>query len=172
MQAKLIEERTRRDRELNLKVRGLPPPTPTQDPLTVGNSFITDTLGIPNITLERAWVCYDSTLFIRFKTAFDRLRALRAKRVLFSRPDKIFLDEDLTKTQVGELKHSREQVKQVNGRLSGISGLLLETLLLLVGSPAKGLPNDGPSGRGVRPEAYLSVAGMGMVPFGLPLALC
>ncbi|KAH9320235.1 hypothetical protein KI387_022004, partial [Taxus chinensis] len=46
------------------------------------------------------------------------------------------------------------------------------TLLLLVGSPTKGPPNDRPSGRGVRPEAYLSVAGMGMVPFGPPRALC
>ncbi|KAH9309722.1 hypothetical protein KI387_037633, partial [Taxus chinensis] len=110
MQAKLIEECTRRDRELNLKVRGLPPPTPTQDPLIVGNSFITNTLGISDITLERAWVGYDSTLFISFRTTFDRLRALKARRVLFSCLDKVFFNEDLTRTQVGELKRSREKV--------------------------------------------------------------
>jgi hypothetical protein len=40
----------------------------------------------------------------------DRLRALRAKRKLFSLPNKIFLDEDLTKSQVAELKCSREKV--------------------------------------------------------------
>ena len=53
---------------------------------------------------------HDSTLFIRFCNATDRLCALRAKRKLFSLPDRIFLDEDLTRAQVAELKQSREQV--------------------------------------------------------------
>ncbi|KAH9327654.1 hypothetical protein KI387_007832, partial [Taxus chinensis] len=43
-------------------------------------------------------------------TASDRLIALGAKRCLLSRPDKSFLDEDLIRTQVEELKRSREQV--------------------------------------------------------------
>ena len=46
-------------------------------------------------------------LFIRFLSFPDRLRALRAKRKLFSLPSKIYLDEDLTKAQVAELKQAR-----------------------------------------------------------------
>ena len=47
------------------------------------------------------------TLFIRFFSFVDRLCALRAKRKLFSLPSKIYLDEDLTKAQVTELKLAR-----------------------------------------------------------------
>ena len=45
MQAKLVEERTRRARELNPKVRGLPLPHPSSDPMDVGIRFLRDTLG-------------------------------------------------------------------------------------------------------------------------------
>jgi hypothetical protein len=44
VQAKVIEERTRRERELNLKVRGLPLPHPSLDPMEVGAMFLWDTL--------------------------------------------------------------------------------------------------------------------------------
>jgi hypothetical protein len=105
-----MEERTRRARELNLKVRGLPLPLPSSDPMVIGTSFLRDNLDLQDVTLDRAWMGSDSTLFLRFRSAVDRLRALRAKRKLFSLPSKIFLDEDLTRSQVAELKRSREQV--------------------------------------------------------------
>ena len=110
VQAKLVEECTRRERELNLKVRGLPLPHPSPDPMEVGNLFLRDTLDIFDVTLDRAWLGYDSTLFLQFRAATDRLRVLRARRKLFSLPNRIFLDEDLTRAQFVELKHSREQV--------------------------------------------------------------
>jgi hypothetical protein len=78
--------------------------------MEVGARFLQDTLSLPDIALDRAWLGYDSTLFLRFQTASDRLCALRAKRKLFSLPNRIFLDEDLTRAQVVELKQSREQV--------------------------------------------------------------
>ena len=104
VQAKIVEERTRRARELNLKVRGLPLPHPSSDPIKVGIRFLRDTLGIPDINLDRAWLGHDSTLFLKFRIATDRLCSLKDKRKLFSLPNKIFLDEDLTKAQVAELK--------------------------------------------------------------------
>ena len=108
IQAKLVEERTRRARKFNLKVRGLPQPLPSSDPMEVGVGFLRDTLGVSDITLDRAWMGHDSTLFIRFQNATDRLCALIAKRKLFSLPNRIFLDEDLTRAQVAELKQSQE----------------------------------------------------------------
>lgn len=39
VQAKLVEERTRRARELNLKVRGLPTRPPSADPMDWGTGF-------------------------------------------------------------------------------------------------------------------------------------
>ena len=105
-----MEEWTKRARELNLKVRGLPPPLPSSDPLEVRTKFLRDTLDIPDVNSERAWLGHDSTLFLRFLNTSDRLCALRAKRKLFSLPNKIFLDEDLTKAQVAKLKQSKEQV--------------------------------------------------------------
>ena len=78
--------------------------------MEVGVRFLRDTLDISDITLDKAWVGHDSTLFIRFRNATVRLCALRAKRKLFSLPDRIFLNEDLTKAQVEDLKQSREQV--------------------------------------------------------------
>lgn len=110
VQEKLVEERTQRARQLNLKVRGLPTPPPSADPMELGNRFICDTLDIPDITLDKAWLGQDSTLFLRFRDSSDRLRVLRAKRKLFSLPNKVFLDEDLTRAQVAELKQVREQV--------------------------------------------------------------
>ena len=41
-------------RELNLKVRGLPTPPPSTDPMELGNRFLCDTLDIPDITLDKA----------------------------------------------------------------------------------------------------------------------
>ena len=107
MQGKIEDERVRRVRELNLRVRGLPS---TLDPLTAGRSFLCDQLGLTDIALDRCWFGYEGVLFIRFFSLADRLQALRAKRKLFSLPSKIFLDEDLTKTQVAELKHARRIV--------------------------------------------------------------
>ena len=78
--------------------------------MEVGVGFLRDTLGPPDLTLDRAWVGHDSTLFIRFHNATNRLCALKAKRKLFSLPDRIFLDENLTKAQVAELKQFKEQV--------------------------------------------------------------
>ena len=94
----------RRARELNLRVRGL---SPTSDPAAAGHSFLSDQLGITDITLDRCWFGTGDTLFIKFFSFSDRLRALRAKRKLFSLPSKIYLDEDLTKAQVTELKQAR-----------------------------------------------------------------
>ena len=65
--------------------------------MEVGVRFLRDTLGIPDITLDRAWVGHDSTIFIRFWNTTDRLCALRAKQKLFSLPNKVFFDKDLTK---------------------------------------------------------------------------
>jgi hypothetical protein len=98
VQAKLMEERTRHARELNLKVRGLPLPLPSSNPMVVGTLFLRDNLDLPDVTLDRAWLGSNSTLFLQFRSAVDQLRALRAKRKLFSLPSKIFLDEDLTET--------------------------------------------------------------------------
>jgi hypothetical protein len=64
VQAKLMEERTRQAQELNLKVRGLPLPLPFTDPMVIGISFLKDTLDLHDVTLERAWIGSDSTLFI------------------------------------------------------------------------------------------------------------
>lgn len=110
VQVKLVKEHTRRERELHLRVRGLPLCHPSLDPLEIGTMFLRDTLDLPDVALERAWLGYDSTLFLGFRTMYDRLRALRARQKLFSLPNRILLDEDLIRSQVAELKHSRELV--------------------------------------------------------------
>jgi hypothetical protein len=46
VQAKLMEECTRRAWELNLKVRGLPLPLPSLDAMVVGTLFLKDNLGL------------------------------------------------------------------------------------------------------------------------------
>ena len=96
VQAKVREERTRRGRELNLKIRGLPLPLPSLDPIQVGTIFLRDNLDLPDITLESAWFGTNYTIFIQFRLVGDRLQALQAKCKLFSLPNRIFLDEDLT----------------------------------------------------------------------------
>ena len=85
-------------------------PLTSSDPMVVGTLFLNEKLDLQDVTIDIAWLGYDSTLFLRFSSVVDCLRALRAKRNLFSLPSKIFLDEDLTKTQVAELKCSRELV--------------------------------------------------------------
>jgi hypothetical protein len=84
VQAKTIEERTKRAQELNLKVRGLPLPIPSSNTMVIETSFLNDNIGIQNVTLDRAWMGSNSTLFLRFRSAVDRLQTLGAKRVVFS----------------------------------------------------------------------------------------
>jgi hypothetical protein len=170
VQAKLVEERTRRARELNLKVRGLPLPHPSPDPMEVGTLFLRDTLDIFDVTLDRAWLGYDSTLFLRFRTTTDRLRVLRARRKLFSLPSRIFLDEDLTRAQFVELKHSREQV--MAARQAGKWAVIRNLKAVIRDSfpprwePELGLPNDGHGWGDDRVQTSLSVVGMAMDLFG------
>ena len=64
VQEKLAEDRVRRFRELNLRVRGLP--LSFIDPLPIGYSFLSEQLGISNITLDKAWFGHDGTLFLGF----------------------------------------------------------------------------------------------------------
>ncbi|KAH9316500.1 hypothetical protein KI387_025127, partial [Taxus chinensis] len=52
--------------------------------------------------------------------------------------------------------------------IRNLRAVIRDSPLLGWGAPTKGIPNDGPSGKGVKSEAYLLVVGMGMVPFGLP----
>jgi hypothetical protein len=52
VQAKLREERTRRAWELNLKIRGLPLPSPSLDPMQVGTMFLRDNLEISDLFLR------------------------------------------------------------------------------------------------------------------------
>ena len=81
MQGKIDDERIRRACELNFRVRGL---SPTTDPMVARHSFLSDELGLSDITLDKCWFGNGDTLFIRFLSLSDRLRALRAKRKLFS----------------------------------------------------------------------------------------
>ena len=78
--------------------------------MVIKTSFLRDTLDLQDVTLDRAWIGSNSTLFLWFRFIVDQLRALRSKRKLFSLPSKIFMDKDLTRSQVVELKRSREQV--------------------------------------------------------------
>ena len=57
--------------------------------------------------MDRCWFGTGDILFIRFFSFSYRLCALKAKRKLFSLPSKIYLDEDLTKAQVTELKQAQ-----------------------------------------------------------------
>jgi hypothetical protein len=126
VQAQLNEERLHRTWELNLRVHGLPPPEAPFDPLQIDTSFLHDTLDLKDLTLERAWMGPNSTLFLRFRTLEDRLRALRAKRKLSSLPptQKIFLDADLTKSQQTNSNCLGTKSQQ---RRKKVNGLLLET---------------------------------------------
>jgi len=60
--------------------------------------FLQDTLDFPDMALDRAWLGSDSTLFLWFRTMVDLLQALKARRNVFFLTDKIFLDEDITKS--------------------------------------------------------------------------
>ena len=76
IQSKLNEECLRRTRELNLRVRGLPPPEASLGQLHIDTSFLHNTSDLKDITLERAWMGPNSTLLLRFRSLEDRLRAL------------------------------------------------------------------------------------------------
>ena len=54
--------------------------------MVVGTLFLNEKLDLQDVTLDRAWLGYESTLFLRFRLAADRLQALRAKLKLFSLP--------------------------------------------------------------------------------------
>lgn len=55
MQAKIIEERHKQSRELNLRV-GLPPPSTPLDPMVTSTSFLHDTLEHWDVSLGQAWI--------------------------------------------------------------------------------------------------------------------
>ena len=61
--------------------------------------FLQEILNITSVTLNKAWISYYSTLTLYFKPTEDCLWELRAKRKFFSFPNKIFLDEDINKSQ-------------------------------------------------------------------------
>jgi hypothetical protein len=119
--------------------------------MVIETSFLGDHLNLQDVALDRAWMGSNSTLFLRFKSAANRLEDLRAKRKLFSLPSKIFLDEDLTKSQVAELKCSREQVtiKLQAGKWAVLRNLraIIRDSFPLGGYHVLGLPNDGPARR-------------------------
>lgn len=75
-------------------------------------------------------------MFIRFLTLSDRLRALRAKSKLFSLPSKIYLDKDLTRTQVAELKHARGVVSEA--RRDGKWAVITNLKAVIQDSPPSG----------------------------------
>lgn len=104
VQGKMDDERVRLTYELNLRVCDL---SSIDDPSIAGYSFLKDQLGISVITLDRCWLGPDSTIFIWFLSLSDKLRALREKKKLFSLSPKIYVDEDLTRSQVAELKQAR-----------------------------------------------------------------
>jgi hypothetical protein len=140
-QAKLREERTRRARELNLKIKGLCLPLPSLDPRQVGTVFLLDNLDLSDITLESDWFGTNSTLFIRFKSLGDRIRALEFKRKLFSLPNKIFLDEDLTRSQVAEIKDSKELV--TTAQQAKKSTIIHNLMVVIRNSPPLGYSKPG-----------------------------
>jgi hypothetical protein len=84
-----MEERTRRARELILKVRGLLLSLPFLDPPVTETSFLRDHLDLQDVAVDRAWLVSESTLFLWFGSTTDRLQALRTK---------IILDEDLARS--------------------------------------------------------------------------
>ncbi len=81
VQGKIDDEHVWSARELNLHVRDL---SPTSDPFAVVHSFLSNQLGISDITLDKCWFGMGDPLFIKFFSFADRLRALGAKRKLFS----------------------------------------------------------------------------------------
>lgn len=71
IQAKLNEEHLCRAQELNLRVRGLPPPAALLDPLHIGTSFLHNTLDLKDLGIEHAWMGPDFMLFLCFHTPKD-----------------------------------------------------------------------------------------------------
>lgn len=102
------EGRLVRSKELNIRVCNLP--SFSSDPLQSALSFIHNTLDLTDIDLEKAWNMENYTLIIQFQSLCDCLRTLRDKRLLASLPYKVFLDADLMRLQVEELRKAREQV--------------------------------------------------------------
>ena len=74
--------------------------TSSLDPMQVGAMVPQYYLKLLDISLERAWFGPDTILFIQFISIGDQLRAPKAKRRLFCLLGKIFLDVDLTRSQV------------------------------------------------------------------------
>lgn len=99
-------------------------------------------------------MCHVYNLPLRWKGTSDRLHTLKAKQKLFSLSNKNFLDEDLTRAQIVELKQSKKQVmanKQGNGQLSKIFKQTFKTPTHLGGNPELEVPNDrGPLGEETR----------------------
>ena len=93
-------------------------------------------MAISNITLAKTWFGHDGTLFLRFLSLVDRLQALREKKKLFLLPTNIFLDEDLTKSHVAELKHFRSLV--VEARRNEKWAIIRNLKPIIRDSPPKG----------------------------------
>lgn len=77
MNVKFEEERLRHNKELNLRVCGLPKPS---DPFKSNMEFLHETVDLKNIMVEKAWTAHDDSLIIRFRSATDQLHALRSKK--------------------------------------------------------------------------------------------
>ena len=90
--------------------------------------------------MDRCWFGTGDTLFIRFFSFSNRLRALRAKRKLFSLPSKIYLDKDLSKAQITEFKHARRIV--ADARRVGKWVLIRNLRVVVHDSPRVGLVED------------------------------
>jgi hypothetical protein len=164
VQAKLMEERTRQAWELNLKVRGLPLPLPSSDPMVIGTSFLRDNLDLQDVTLDRAWIGSDSTLFLDSHLWLINfgLSELSESCFLFqvrSSSTKISPDHRLWSSNAPGSR-LQQHTRQGNGQVIRTSKQSSRTLFHLGGYHNLGLPNDGPVGRGNREHAFLSVIGM------------
>jgi hypothetical protein len=119
VQANFMEEWTRRAWELNLKVRGLPLPLPSSDPMVIGTSFLRDNLVLQDVTLDRAWIGSESTLFLRFRWLIDfKLSELSESCFFFrvrSSSTKISLDHRLWSSNAQGSK-LQQHTRQGNGQ--------------------------------------------------------
>jgi len=68
LNAEFEEERLRHNKELNLRVLGLPKPS---DPLKSSPNFLHETLNLKNIMVEKAWTTHDDSLIILFRYVAD-----------------------------------------------------------------------------------------------------
>jgi hypothetical protein len=151
VQAKLMEEQTRRARELNLKVRGLPLPLPSSDPMVIGTSFLRDHLDLQDVALDRAWLGSDSTLFLRFRLQLidfgpSELRESCFPFLVRSSWTKISPDHRLRSSNAPGSK-LQQHARQGNGQSSRTSKQSSRTLSHPGGYHVLGFPNDGPVGR-------------------------